>query len=497
MEMDVANDRSQGVDFQAREAAERERRISEYDRFAAERDGWRAKNAAYYRNLEKIVKFVVPEGASVLEIGSGTGDLLASLKPARGTGIDVSPGLVDIARRKHPHLEFLVDDAERLDAPELAGRTFDYVVMADVVGNLYDVWSAFRAVRRFCHPRTRIVVTYYNFVWEPLLRLGERLGRKMPIPQQNWLGMRDLTNLLELNHFEIIRSGTAQLAPVDVPVLSTIANRYLAQAPGLRHLALTQYFVCRLADGGGPIPSRDYTCSVIVPTKNERGNIDAIVARTPELGKGTELIFVDGNSDDGTVEAIQKHIAAGTRKNIRYIPQGDGKGKGDAVRKAFAAATGDILFILDADLTVPPEDLPKFYAAIAEGRAEFVNGSRLVYPMEGEAMRFLNSLGNKFFGMALSAILEQRLKDTLCGTKVLFRRDYERLAAARGFFGDFDPFGDFDLLFGAAKQNLQIRELPVRYRARIYGETKISRFREGAILGRMTWHAFRKFKSQF
>ena len=221
----------------------------------------------------------------------------------------------------------------------------------------------------------------------------------------------------------------------------------------------------------------------IVPCKNERGNIDDIVARTPDMGKGTELIFVDGNSNDGTVEEIEKHIEAGTRKNMRLIHQGDGKGKGDAVRKGFAAATGDVLFILDADLTVPPEDLPKFYAAIAEGKAEFVNGSRLVYPMEGEAMRFLNSLGNKFFGLALSAILEQRLKDTLCGTKVLFRRDYERIAANRGFFGDFDPFGDFDLLFGAAKQNLKIVELPIRYRARTYGETKISRFREGAILG--------------
>ncbi|HTL32200.1 MAG TPA: glycosyltransferase family 2 protein, partial [Kofleriaceae bacterium] len=340
-------------------------------------------------------------------------------------------------------------------------------------------------------------ISYYNFLWEPLLKLGERIGQKMPIPQENWLGMKDLSNLLELNHFEVIRSGSAQLVPRDVPVVASLANRFLAQAPGLRHLALSQYFVCRLAGGGGPIPTRDYSCSVIVPCKNERGNIDNIVARTPELGKGTELIFVDGNSNDGTVEEIQRHLAAGKRKNMRLIHQGEGRGKGDAVRKGFAAATGDMLFILDADLTVPPEELPKFYAAISEGKAEFVNGSRLVYPMEGEAMRLLNAAGNRFFGIALSAILEQRLKDTLCGTKVLLRRDYERIAAGRSFFGDFDPFGDFDLLFGAAKQNLKIMELPVRYRARTYGETKISRFREGAILGRMTLHAFNKFKTQY
>jgi SAM-dependent methyltransferase len=484
-------------EFARAEAVRRRERVAEYDRFAGERDEWRAKNAAYYHAIERLTRFVVPPGANVLEIGCGTGDLLAALKPARGLGVDIAPRLIDEARAKHPLLDFVVADAETLEAPELNGRTFDYVIVSDVVGQLYDVWNALRALRRVCHARTRIIVTYYNFLWEPLLKVGERIGRKMPIAQQNWLGMQDLRNLLELNHFEVIRAGTAQLMPVDVPLVAPLLNRYAAQLPGLRHFALTQYFVCKLSGTGGPIPTRDYSCSVIVPCKNERGNIDDIVARTPDMGKGTELIFVDGSSNDGTVAAIERHLREGTRPNLRLIHQGDGKGKGDAVRKGFAAATGDILFILDADLTVPPEDLPKFYAALAEGKAEFVNGSRLVYPMEGQAMRFLNSIGNKFFGMALSAVLEQRLKDTLCGTKVMFRRDYERLAANRGFFGDFDPFGDFDLLFGAAKQNLKIVELPIRYRARTYGETKISRFREGAILGRMTWHAFRKFKGQY
>ncbi len=475
--------------FLAHEEAMRRQRVEALSALAHERDRWRQKNAAYYRGIERLVRFAVPAGADVLEIGCGTGDLLAALAPsARGLGIDIAPPLVERARQKHPHLHFAVADAETLDAPELIGRTFDYIVLSDVVGQLADVRTALRALRRLCHAQTRVVVTYYNFVWEPLLRLGERLGRKMPIPQQNWLGMEDLRNLLDLNHFEIIRSGTAQLLPVDVPLLAPFINRYAAQLPGLRHLALTQLFVCKLAGGGGPIPHRDYSCSVVVPCKNERGNIADIFARTPEMGKGTELIFVDGNSTDGTVAEHRKHIWRLEATPRAADPhQGDGKGKGDAVRKGFAAASGDVLFILDADLTVPPEELPKFYAAMAEGKAEFVNGSRLVYPMEGQAMRFLNSLGNKFFGAALSAILEQRLKDTLCGTKVLFRRDYLRLAAARGFFGEFDPFGDFDLLFGAAKQNLKLVELPVRYRARTYGETKISRFREGAILGRMTW----------
>ncbi len=482
-----------GSDYSQREQATRAAHVAALDALAAQRNHWRKKNGFYYRSIEELARFVIPPGARVLEIGCGTGDLLAALQPAEGVGIDIAPRMIERAREKHPHLRFIVDDAERLEAPELHGRTFDYIVLSDVVGQLIDVWAAFRALRRVAHPRTRILVTYYNFVWEPILRLGERLGRKMPIRQQNWLGMADLRNLLELCHFEVIRSGTATLVPVELP-LARLVNRYLARAPLLRHFALTQFFVARLAHGGGPIPEREYSCSVVVPCKNECGNIDDIVARTPHMGRATELVFVDGNSDDGTVEAIENHL---DKPWVKLVPQGDGRGKGDAVRKGFAAASNELLFILDADLTVPPEDLPKFYAAIAEGKGEFINGSRLVYPMEGQAMRFLNLLGNKFFGAALSAILEQRLKDTLCGTKVLLKRDYQRIANARSFFGDFDPFGDFDLLFGAAKQNLKILEMPIRYRDRTYGETKISRFRHGWLLGQMTLHAWRKFRQAY
>lgn len=485
------------TEFIIREQKLREERRELYDSLAPERERWQLRSRAYYRNIERLIRFIVPEGASVLEIGCGLGDLLAALKPAAGFGLDLSPRHVELARARHPGLRFAVGDAEALDAPEISGRTFDYVILSDTVGALTDVWAAFRALRRVCHPGTRVVLTYYNFVWEGVLGVAQRLGLKTPIPAQNWLGMDDLVNLLELNHFEVVRKGVAQLLPLGIPVVAPLVNRYVAGLPGIRHLALTQFLVARLAGGGLlPAPS-EYSCSVIVPCKNEEGNIDDIVLRTPEMGKGTEIIFVDGNSTDGTVAAIEKHLAARTRPRLRLIHQGDGRGKGDAVRKGFAAASGEVLFILDADLTVVPEDLPKFYAAIAEGRGEFINGSRLAYPMEGQAMRFLNMVGNKAFGLALSAILEQRLKDTLCGTKVLFRKDYERIARARGFFGEFDPFGDFDLIFGAAKQNLRIVELPVRYRARTYGETKISRWRNGATLLRMTALAYRKFKGAY
>jgi glycosyltransferase involved in cell wall biosynthesis len=233
---------------------------------------------------------------------------------------------------------------------------------------------------------------------------------------------------------------------------------------------------------------------VIVPARNERGNIEAAVERTPSMGSSMELVFVEGNSSDGTAEAIERVIAAYPGKNIRLVRQGNGVGKGDAVRKGFTAATGDVLMILDADLTMPPEDLPKFFRALASGRGEFINGSRLVYPMEKQAMRFLNTLGNKFFSLAFTWLLDQPFKDTLCGTKVLYRRDYERIAAGRSYFGEFDPFGDFDLLFGAAKLDLKIVEIPIRYRERKYGTTQISRFRHGWLLLRMCLFALRRIK---
>ncbi|HEY3445904.1 MAG TPA: glycosyltransferase [Myxococcales bacterium] len=473
--------------------AERERRqtrAAELDELASRRDSFRAKNRYYHEQIAKLARFFIPEGSRVLEVGCSTGDLLASLRPSRGVGVDLSPKHVEIARRKHPDLEFHVADAEALELDE----EFDFVVLSDVIGFLDDVWAGLRSLRKVMGPRSRLFVTYHNFLWEPVLQLGAALGLKMPESEQNWLGRQDIENLLKLAGFEVVHSGSSTLLPVDLPIVSRLANRVLARLPLLEQLALVEYFVAR------PVwqniqREEPMTCSVVVPCRNERGNVEDIFARTPDLGAGTELILVDGNSEDGTVEEIEKRL--GKRPNTVLIHQGDGKGKGDAVRKGFAAATGDILFILDADLTVPPEDLPKFYEAIAEGRGEFVNGTRLVYPMEQGAMRLLNMLGNKFFSLAFTHLLGMPVKDTLCGTKVLRRVDYERIAANRAYFGDFDPFGDFDLLFGAARSAFKLVEVPVRYRARTYGDTKIDRFKHGWLLLKMTGVAFRKFRLGF
>lgn len=459
-----------------------------FDALAPERDRWKRRNRFYHESIEDLCRFHIPPGSTVLEIGSGTGDLLNALAPSRGVGVDISPAMVEIASRKYPHLEFRVGNAEDLSLAE----KFDYVVLSDVIGYIPDVQKAFTELRKVTHARTRIVVTYYNYLWEPLLRLGERVGAKMPQPRQNWLSLPDIENLLALADYECIRKAYKLLLPKRIPLLSALCNRILANLPVLWKMSLVQLLVAR--EIGVARREDEFTCTVVIPCRNERGNIEDAVRRTPAMGRHTEIIFVEGNSSDGTEEEIRRVIAAHPEKDIRLVPQGSGRGKGDAVRKGFAAATGDILMILDADLTVPPEDLPKFFRAIVSGKGDFINGSRLVYPMEDRAMRFLNTLGNKFFSRAFTYLLEQRFKDTLCGTKALFRGDYERIAAGRPYFGEFDPFGDFDLIFGAAKLDLKIVEIPIRYRERTYGTTQISRFRHGWLLLKMCIVAMRKIK---
>jgi hypothetical protein len=471
--------------------AEHARLAAHYDRrrsAPAELEWYERRHRFYYSALASLFRFQIPPGARVLQVGSGTGDLLAAVSPSYGVGIDPDPNVVDYASRKHPELRFVRATPETF---ELDG-TFDYVVLANAIGEFADVQRVLDRIRAVCTTDTRILIAYYNAAWEPVLRAASALRIRRPVGELNWLSMPDLENLLTLSGFETIRRGAELLCPVPVPLVAGVCNRLLVRLPLLKHLGLVSLVVGKPI--GPPPNAKAFTCSVIVPTRNERGNVASAIARIPTLGQGTEIIFVDGASTDRTAEEIERQIALHPEKDITLIHQKGTFGKADAVRKGFAAASGDVLMILDGDLTVPPEDLPKFFYALVEGRGEFINGTRLVYPLEDRAMRFLNKLGNRFFSAAFTWLLDQRFRDTLCGTKVLRRCDYDRIAANRHYFGDFDPFGDFDLIFGAVKANLKIIEVPVRYRARTYGRTSISRFRHGWRLLRMTLFAARKLK---
>ncbi len=456
-----------------------------FEKTATARDKWRKRNRFYHKSIERYISFIIPEGKRVLEVGCSNGDLLNATKPAYGVGIDFSENFIKRAREKYPNLVFHQDDVENLQLNE----TFDYIILSDLVNCLWDVQTAMHNIRRLCHPQTRIVISQYNYLWEPILKAGETLRLKLRQPAQNWFSISDIDNILQLEGFQLIKIERKLLLPKYVPVLNFIFNKFLANLPLINKLNLVNFMVARplLAD------DQQYSVSIVVPARNERGNIENAILRTPKFGKSREFIFVEGHSSDNTFEEMLRLQQAYPGENIKVFQQ-SGKGKGNAVREGFEAATGEVLMILDADLTMPPEELPKFYDALRYNKGEFINGSRLVYPMDKNAMRFLNLLANKFFGWFFSYILGQRLKDTLCGTKVLYKTDYEKIIQNRSYFGDFDPFGDFDLLFGAAKLNLKISEIIIRYRDREYGSTQISRFRHGWLLIRMSLFAARKIK---
>ncbi|MGZ9234387.1 MAG: glycosyltransferase, partial [Anaerolineales bacterium] len=428
-------------------------RIAHWDTVAYKRDSWRGMGDWYHRRIQEIYRFHVSPNQNVLEIGCAEGNLLASLKPARGVGIDFSEKMIYRAREQHPELEFIHADAHDLS---ILNEKFDVIILSDLVNDLWDVQGVFEQLKALCIPHTRIILNSYSRLWQIPLSLARKLNLASPNLYQNWLTREDINALLRLANFETIRVTQEILWPLP---LGGFANRFLVRLWPFYELALSNLVIAR------PIPERaeEPIVSVIVPARNESGNIKAIFERTPQMGRGTELIFVEGHSRDDTYAAIEREIASHRfdeaqrkpstpslrrRGAVATLFRQTGIGKADAVRLGFSKAKGDVLMILDADLTVPPEDLPRFYEALVSGKGEFINGVRLVYPMEKEAMRTLNFLGNKFFSMAFSWLLGQPIKDTLCGTKVLWKRDYEQIAANRSYFGDFDPFGDYDLIFG-------------------------------------------------
>jgi SAM-dependent methyltransferase len=445
---------------------------------------------AYYQNLlEKQFRFLVPEGMSVLEIGCGHGSLLAALKPSFGIGVDFSGEMIHRATSLNPYLLFVLADAH--DIP--LDKQFDIIILSDLVNDVWDVQAVFEDLGKLCHAGTRLIINYYSNMWRMPLALAKQMGWGADLLEQNWFDTHDVMNLLSLAGFEVIHHRSPILMPLNIPALATLCNRWLVHFPPFAWMALTNIIVARPEPNKllNTVPSAEM--SVIVAARNEAGNIESIFQRIPELGSGTELIFVEGHSTDHTYDVIAQCIEKYPQIKCRLFRQ-TGKGKGDAVRLGFEKAEGDILIILDADLTVAPEDLHRFVDALLSGKGEFINGVRLVYPMENRAMRFFNLIGNKFFSLTFSWLLGQPVKDTLCGTKVMWKRDYKRIAGNRSYFGDFDPFGDFDLLFGAAKLNLKIVDMPIRYRERKYGDTNISRWRHGWLLIKMVLFAARRIK---
>jgi 2-polyprenyl-3-methyl-5-hydroxy-6-metoxy-1,4-benzoquinol methylase len=478
----------------------------------------RRRNLYLHRTINGLINRIVTPNSSVLDVGCGDGLLLGRLSPQRGVGVDINPDLIRQAAEMYPQMTFHPCAIEDYRPGE--GETFDYIILSGVLQQIYDIHGVLRKLRYLCHARTRIIICTYSRVWQPAIRIAELLGIKCPVPEESWIPPSELENLLHQGDFEIVRKQPAILLPAGIPVISNLINRWAAPLPLLRHGCLVTISIARplglhrrssgtsvgiASPVEAPAPSASVTSaksdgstddrssiSIIVPLRNEAGNVASLLARIPKMADRQEVIFVEGNSTDNTWDVLNE-VVAGYRGDMRLaVYKQTGKGKRDAVRLGFAQSSGDVLAILDGDISVPPEELPRFFDLIFSGKAEFANGSRLVYPMESEAMQFLNMIANKCFGYAFSYLLGQSIRDTLCGTKVLRRDEYDRIAANRSYFGDFDPFGDFDLLFGAARLNLKILDVPVHYKQRVYGTTNISRFRHGLMLIRMCFFAARK-----
>lgn len=449
-------------------------------------DYWLRKNPYYHHRLKKFYQFHIPPGYHVLQVGCHNGYLLDAVKPTYGMGIDTDEQAITQAQEAYPQYEFRVGTVE--DIPRTLA--FDYIILSCHTMCIEDIHHFFILLQRVCHAGTRIVIDTYSYLWEPFLWMAQKMGLRRPTVFKNWVSRDDLANFLYTTNFQVVTTGRFTLLPIYIPLLSTLFNTVFVHIPLIRCLSLNEWIVAR-PHMLSIHTTHNSTISVIIPCKNERGTIETIVQQFPKLGGSTELIFIDGHSHDGTFEEMERVQKLYPEKNISCYVQ-DGRGKGDAVRKGFDKARGEIVVIHDGDNTVLPEELPKFVQTLISGRGEFINGSRLVYDIE--AMRFLNVLANYFFTIVLSWILNQRVKDTLCGTKMLWRSDYQRIATNRAFFGEFDPFGDFDLLFGAAKLNLKIIDVPVHYKHRQYGKPQVNHFVHGWILLYMSLIGIRKFK---
>ena len=458
--------------------------------WAAARAKWIRRNKYYYECLKRLLRHLVEPGKRVLNIRCQTGFLLEALQPSYGVGVEISPEMVAVARAAHPRFTY----HEAFPEDFVAQEKFDYILLCDV-GDIADVQKTLLQLQAACERHTRLLIYTYNDGWELLIALAQRLHLKIPQTEQNWLSEQVLIGLLTLSGFEWLKTYRSALLPIYIPLLSAFMNRVVAKLPLIGRLCMIEVLVARAIPK--PVDASDVTVSVIVPCKDERGNIEGAVTRMPELGRSTETIFCDDKSTDGTADEVRRMQRLYPQRNIRLV-DGPGICKSKNVWAGFEAATGDILLILDADLTVMPEELPYFIHAITRGGAEFVNGSRLVYPIPKEAMKTTNVAGNKFFGAVFSYLLGQRIKDTLCGTKVLWRTDWERIRPMIGTWGTMDRWGDYELLFGAAKLNLRILEQPVHYQERIFGATKMTKvFKHGLIMLRMCVHGFRRLKMDY
>jgi SAM-dependent methyltransferase len=444
-----------------------------FDRAAFSYGKRQRKFYSFHRGIADFYASIIPEGMAVLEVGCATGGLLNLLKPREGVGIDISSAMIGLAKNKYPHLSFFC--ASLSDFASYG--PFDYIVLSNLLDYSDDLMDLFRLLKPRLAPHTKIIITTVNPLWQPIIWFLERSGLKERDPLRNFITNRDVINILNILDYETIEYGYRLPVPFYIPFFSGLLNRLISRLPVLNNLCLLQYIVARDRQ-----PYRCSSCSVIVPCFNEEKNIQACLNSLPEFGAETEIIVVDDGSTDATADRVRE--IASVMPSVRLISYAPNRGKGYALQVGFKECRGDVVIILDADMSVSPREAPRFFAPIAEGKAEFVNGTRMIYPIEKRAMSFLRFAGNKFFGIVMSILMGQRNTDVLCGTKSFLRRylPYIRMGRCR--------WGDFDLLLGAAKLKMKMVEMPVHYNARVAGKSKMRLLRDSLHFLKVCWRGF-------
>lgn len=463
-----------------------------YNKVAGKRKKYLNRNNYYHKSILKFFRMSVPKGARVLELGCATGDLIGKLDSSYGVGVDISNEMIELAREKYPDINFVCEDAERYETT----GTFDYIIISGIVGTVENIQVLLEKILRWTTTDTRIFVDFYNPLWYPLIKFGEKIGQKMPEKIKNWLSVDDIENFLYISGYQVIKRKYLMFFPKYIPLITYILNKFIGNLPVIRRFSLNSVVIAR------PMKPKEkkeeLSCSVVITCRDEEGNIEGLVTRIPKMGSNTEIIFVEGHSKDNTVAKIQEMIAKYPEKDIKMLKQ-KGIGQGDAFRYGYDEAKGDFVIWLEADLTTPPEEAIHFWDTFVNNTGEYVNGSRFIYKMKKSAMPLFNFLGNRFFGVLFTILLKQRFTDTLCGFKGISKKNYIRIRDQIDYFGDFDPFGDFELIFGSIKNNLKVAEIPVHYQPRQYGESKaygqsfFSFMKHAMLLLRMSFIAFRKF----
>ena len=467
-----------------------------YDKIAKSRKKWLKRAASFHKEDQIMLREMVVPKSKILELGCGNGQLLNSLNPSFGIGVDISKEIIKEAKKEFKHLSFYSGDVSKLDSIIDSSAKFDYIILSDTIGYLEDIQVTLEGLHKFCKKNTRIIISYYSPLWSPIFSIATLLNLKMPEVSTHLLNIEDIKSFLKVSNFDVVRKEKKILVPLKLFGFARILNKYLSTLPIFSFFCLRHYIVARsISAGKKHIPN---SASIIVPCKNERGNVEQAVKGIAKFAEQTEVIFVEGNSSDGTWEEIKRVEKAYNKKNGRFSIRSfkqKNKGKADAVFLGFEKAKNEVLFILDGDLTVEPRELEKFWQQIVSSEAEYVNGTRLVYPMDNNAMRYLNYIANKLFSALFSWLLGQRYTDTLCGTKVITKENFLKIKSKNKDLGNFDPFGDFFIIFGASRLSLKMSEIPIRYKARVYGTTQISRFSHGFMLIKMVIFAFFKIKA--